>query len=59
MNETQKAKLKWLRGEIQKGLDDLEVGNVRDGSVVMAEFREKLFNLKAQQEKKNESVREG
>ena len=50
MNETNKEKLEWLRREIQKGIDDLEAGRFRDGPNAMAEIREKLFKLKAEQE---------
>jgi antitoxin ParD1/3/4 len=33
------ARLQSLRGEIQKGIDQLERGESRDGEVVMAELR--------------------
>jgi len=55
MNEMQKAKLEWLRSEIQKGLDDVESGRFRDGPSVMAEMREKLLNLKARRDKEIEN----
>jgi predicted transcriptional regulator len=58
MNEKQQEKLEWLRREIQKGIDDLKAGRFRDGAEVMEEFREKLINLKAEQDKRDETVRE-
>jgi predicted transcriptional regulator len=46
--ELEEAKMKWLRLEIQKGLDDLAAGRTSDGAEVMAEFAEKLAALKQQ-----------
>jgi len=36
--------LQSLRGEIQKGIDQLERGESRDGETVMAELRAKLLS---------------
>ncbi len=36
------ARLQALRGEIQKGLDQAEAGQVLDGPTVMAELREMI-----------------
>ena len=38
------ARLQSLRGEIQKGIDQVERGEVRDGETVMAELRAKLLS---------------
>jgi antitoxin ParD1/3/4 len=38
------ARLQTLRGEIQKGIDQIERGEVRDGEIVMAELRAKLLS---------------
>jgi antitoxin ParD1/3/4 len=38
------ARLQSLRGEIQKGIDQAERGEMRDGEVVMAELRAKLLS---------------
>lgn len=38
------ARLQSLRGEIQKGIDQIERGEVRDGEKVMAELRAKLLS---------------
>jgi antitoxin ParD1/3/4 len=38
------ARLHSLRGEIQKGIDQIEQGEVRDGETVMAELRAKLLS---------------
>ena len=38
------ARLQSLRGEIQKGIDQLECGESRDGETVMAELRAKLLS---------------
>jgi antitoxin ParD1/3/4 len=37
------ARIQFLRGEIQKGIDQLERGESRDGEMVMAELRSKLL----------------
>ncbi|MFO7609303.1 MAG: type II toxin-antitoxin system ParD family antitoxin [Candidatus Krumholzibacteriia bacterium] len=37
------ARLQSLRGEIQKGIDQAERGESRDGETVMAELRAKLL----------------
>lgn len=37
------ARLQSLRGEIQKGIDQAERGEMRDGEIVMAELRAKLL----------------
>ncbi len=38
------ARLRSLRGEIQKGVDQLERGESRDGEQVMAELRARLLS---------------
>ncbi len=38
------ARLQSLRGEIQKGIDKAERGEMRDGEIVMAELRAKLLS---------------
>lgn len=38
------ARLQSLRGEIQKGIDQLERGESRDGETVMTELRAKLLS---------------
>lgn len=38
------ARLQSLRGEIQKGIDQVEHGEVRDGEIVMTELRAKLLS---------------
>ena len=38
------ARLQSLRGEIQKGIDQAERGEMRDGEIVMAELRAKLLS---------------
>jgi antitoxin ParD1/3/4 len=45
-DDIHEAKLRALRDEIQKGVDDLEAGRVYDGPTVMTEFREKLLAMK-------------
>lgn len=45
-DEMREIKLEALRAEIQKGVDDLEAGRVRDGSEVMAEFKNRLLEMK-------------
>ncbi len=52
--DNREEKLRWLRAEIEKGLDDLRHGRYEDGPTVMAEFRKKLLNLKARKEAENE-----
>ena len=47
-------KLRWLKAEIEKGLEDLRHGRYEDGATVMAEFRKKLLDLKARKEAENE-----
>ena len=42
-NSIRKAKLKALRSEIQKGLDDLEAGFFKDGRKTMVELRNQLM----------------
>jgi len=62
MNKANEEKLESLRREIQKGLDDLEAGRFQDGPTVMAEIREKLLKLKAEQDEKfknDQNVRAG
>ena len=38
------ARLQSLRGEIQRGIDQLESGESRDGEMVMAELRARLLS---------------
>lgn len=38
------ARVQSLRGEIQKGIDQVERGEVRDGETVMSELRAKLLS---------------
>ena len=38
------ARVQSLRGEIQKGIDQVDRGEVRDGETVMAELRAKLLS---------------
>ncbi len=38
------ARLQSIRGEIQKGIDQLERGESRDGELVMAELKAKLLS---------------
>jgi antitoxin ParD1/3/4 len=38
------ARLQSLRGEIQKGIDQIERGELLDGEAVMAELRAKLLS---------------
>ena len=38
------ARLQSIRGEIQKGIDQLERGESRDGETVMAELKAKLLS---------------
>ena len=45
-DEMREIKLKALRNDIQKGVDDLEAGRSRDGGKVMAEFRARLLKIK-------------
>lgn len=45
-DQMRERKLEALRQEIQKGIDDLEAGRVRDGGEVMAEFKSRLFDMK-------------
>lgn len=47
-DEMREMKLEALRKEIQKGIDDLEAGRVRDGGEVMAEFKSRLLSMKEQ-----------
>ena len=47
-DEIRETKLAALRIEIQMGIDDLEAGRVRDGSKVMAEFKDRLLKIKQQ-----------
>ncbi len=47
-DEMREAKLKALRAEIQKGIDDLEAGRYRDGAEAMAEIKERLLKRKRQ-----------
>jgi antitoxin ParD1/3/4 len=42
------AKLKALRADIQKGIDDLEAGRFRDGEEAMAEIKERLLKRQLQ-----------
>ncbi len=44
-DEMRETKLRSLRVEIQKGIDDLEGGNYRDGGEVMTKFKSKLARL--------------
>jgi antitoxin ParD1/3/4 len=43
---TREEKLRWLRGEIEKGIDDLEAGRYRDGREAMQELRARLLEMK-------------
>ena len=45
-DETQAAKLAWLRAEVQKGMDDLDAGRIYDGPEVMASIRKRLLKEK-------------
>jgi antitoxin ParD1/3/4 len=45
-DEMREAKLKALRADIQKGIDDLEAGRIYDGPEAMAQIREKLLKMK-------------
>lgn len=47
-DEMREAKLKALRADIQKGIDDLEAGRYRDGDEAMAEIKERLLERKRQ-----------
>ncbi len=47
-DQMREMKLEALRTEIQKGIDDLEAGRVRNGSEVMAEFKDRLLTMKEQ-----------
>ena len=47
-DQMREIKLEALRTKIQKGIDDLEAGRVRDGGEVMAEFKSRLLTLKDQ-----------
>ena len=47
-DELREMKLEALSTEIQKGIDDLEAGRVRDGGEVMAEFKSRLLSMKEQ-----------
>ncbi len=47
-DEVYERKLAWLKGEIQKGMDDLEAGRYRDGAEVMSEIRERLLKMRDQ-----------
>ena len=40
----EKARLQVLRREIQKGIDQLDQGESRDGELAMAELRAKLLS---------------
>ena len=42
-DEMRETKLKALRVEIQKGIDDLEGGRFRDGADVMSELKDRLL----------------
>jgi antitoxin ParD1/3/4 len=46
-DEMREAKLKALRADIQKGIDDLEAGRYQDGGEAMAEMREHLIKQKS------------
>lgn len=45
-DEMREMKLEALRKTIQKGIDDLEAGRVRDGAEVMSEFGRRLDAVK-------------
>lgn len=45
-DQLRQMKLEALRTEIQKGIDDLEAGLLKDGSEVMAKFRHRLLAMK-------------
>ncbi len=45
-DELRAKKLEALKTEIQKGIDDMEAGRMRDGAEVMAEFRSQLIRRK-------------
>jgi antitoxin ParD1/3/4 len=45
-DEMREMKLAALREEIQKGVDDLETGRVKDGGEIMAGFKERLLAVK-------------
>lgn len=45
-DELRELKLKALRTEIQKGIDDLEAGRYRNGRDAMAEKRSNLLKMK-------------
>lgn len=47
-DEMRETKLASLRGEIQKGIDDLEAGRFRDGNQVMTEFKQTLLKMKGE-----------
>ncbi|NOT47664.1 MAG: type II toxin-antitoxin system ParD family antitoxin [Acidobacteria bacterium] len=47
-DEMREKKLESLRIEIQKGIDDLEGGRIRDGNEVMSEFKDRLLRMKRQ-----------
>lgn len=47
-DQMREMKLEALRTEIQKGIDDLEAGRVRDGGDAMAEFKSRLLTMKKQ-----------
>lgn len=47
-DEMRELKLDALRKEIQKGVDDLEAGNFREGSEVMAEIKSRLLKFDPQ-----------
>lgn len=57
-NENREEKLKWLRAEIEKGLEDLRHGRYEDGPTVMAQLRKKLLDRKARKEDENENQRQ-
>lgn len=47
-DEMREAKLNALRGEIQKGIGDLEAGRFRDGDEAMADIKERLLTRRPQ-----------
>jgi antitoxin ParD1/3/4 len=47
-DELREAKLESLRAEIQKGIDDIEAGRMRDGAEVMGKFKKRLLKIKRQ-----------
>jgi len=45
-DQIHEEKLRWLRAEIQKGIDDLEAGRFRNGRDVMADLESRLLEKK-------------